>query len=512
MTQMLIKSPNIGIGFDLYAYGIRFDGNPKYAEILLNGGGVGVAEHAIYDRGSLPVTDWSVYEEIIPVQPTGNGQYLMRVDIIKQLSGRETILIESTPGLTGQWLDIWDYSLIQLKDDYKDGIPEAFIIHVSIAEDDGGGNPTGEIFVKRWKIMCYTSDEGYIIFDQFIDTLSTDLIDHTPDTDTVGDGYVAVTGEILIGTGGSSNVNTAPAFYVIDSGLVDHEIAIISDVTRDEEPPPGIPLGVIGRYQDSNNYWKLSLSDGLTSNPLIELIKVIAGTPTVVASKTLTGTGLIPKETPVQTRLSFSGNEIRGAVDLHWPLVEPAEITFTDPTFNTATKCGVFFDGFGIILAELTVIDSTIGYNPIVWNTDPLTSSRTKSAPSEVSVYFYADSDSPPSPPPNPSTLGYFVASVPDGRAIVINEKATPFAPATFLVKYENVSGDTSLVKIGGMLGQSGVWGDLRQALISLLAENIGDSWTAVIDVTVGVNDGTGSPMPGYNVTKRVTLTATATA
>ena len=153
--------------------------------------------------------------------------------------------------------------------------------------------------------------------------------------------------------------------------------------------------------------------------------------------------------------------------------------------------------------------------NPIVYDTIPRLSQSVDDYQGYAVITFYRSWDGLTEAPYH-STVGYY----PVGFDRVVDyvfhtDWVDPwFDPDTFVIKYEEVSGDVSRITFDGATGQAGIWHDpyLDNQFALPGDVNIVSSYTAVIDITVGVDDGTGNPVAGSTVTKRWTLTATTIA
>lgn len=99
-------------------------------------------------------------------------------------------------------------------------------------------------------------------------------------------------------------------------------------------------VGAMLRYVDASNYLLAVIRDTNTANPVMEIVKVIAGTPTVVQSNTLTGIGPISIDVRYECSLSCIGNDISWTITISATDYTVSTTGLTD--HNTATKHGVY--------------------------------------------------------------------------------------------------------------------------------------------------------------------------
>ncbi|HMN14134.1 MAG TPA: hypothetical protein PKD55_17600, partial [Bellilinea sp.] len=103
-----------------------------------------------------------------------------------------------------------------------------------------------------------------IVSDTFTDTSQTALTAHAPDTDSVGSGWVNDSGSVWKVTNANGAYNGATqnnSHIVIDSGQADCKIsgrvlAVGSGSTNQIRD-----VGLVVRWVDASNYWKVSLND-----------------------------------------------------------------------------------------------------------------------------------------------------------------------------------------------------------------------------------------------------------
>jgi hypothetical protein len=481
-------------------------------------------------QGTMPVYAWWFYDQFTTTEHTGINQWWAKADVISQASGRRTIGWDNG-GLAGQWVDLWnDWELI-LTDQHWNGVPEDMIVDVSIAPDTGGGAPdTSQAVTERLRWFAYRGRYDYLVSDEF--GRSGDLDNDTPDIDRRnafeggntgqewhdmyylesdydhGGFSMAITGRIESYVG---SVFT-DALYTIDSTRTDVQIA--ADFKFYYSISESCGGGIVARAIDSANFWLLAVKNPDAANPVLGLYKVTAGTHTLEASLTLAGLGPLASNAYYSMRLTIEGNTFTGEFEMTEASVRttgPLKFSHTDATYNTSTDHGVWAENRGIEVRRWRVYEWPVGFNPIVMSTSPVTSTRTDNGTVYTNVYFYEGSNDPNSYNVsagfwiNDSTLGFFDTI--DMRLVSLNTE-------TFVLKVEAVSGDTGRIVIreyGTTLTGFNTWMDYFRCDISLEAE-IGESLSAVVDVTIGVDDGTGNPMASpAPVTKRITLVAVST-
>ena len=123
---------------------------------------------------------FEVYEEILPVQPTANGQYLFKMDLVTRVSGQEPVWMYNDDNKFGEWLDIWDWGEIELQDNKYNGVREEVVIDISFATDDGVGAPVaGTITTKRWRMMTSAEREYMYKVKDWLSGTGGTLYSHT---------------------------------------------------------------------------------------------------------------------------------------------------------------------------------------------------------------------------------------------------------------------------------------------------------------------------------------------
>jgi hypothetical protein len=532
MTELFIGlfAPPPASGFDFELFDILPESGSSWAYAELNyypsAPGNGGFDRGIA-QGTMPVYAWWFYDQFTVTEHTGNNQWWAKFNIVSRASGNETFAWDNG-GVEGAWVDLWDDWQLIFNDKVWNGIPEDLIIDLSIAPDTGGGAPdTAQATTERIRVLAYRGRFDYLVSDEF--GRSGDLDQDTPDIDrrngfAGGDVWydiyyresdydhggfsMAITGRIESYQG---SVFT-DALYAIDATTTDVQIA--ADFKFFYSVSESCGGGIVGRLQDSANFWLLAVKNPDATDPVLGLYKVVSGTHTLVASYTLTGLGPFGTSDYLSMRLTFEGNDIMGEMETTeagirapWPI----KLTHTDATFNTQTDMGVWAEDRGIEVRRWRTYPWPVGFDPIVMDSSPITSSITDNGTVYTNVYFYEGSNDPGSTHVN---AGYWVNASTLGWFDTIDRRLSSILTNTFLIKVDAVSGDTGSVVVreyGTTPVSFGTWNDVFRMDIALPAE-IGESLSAVVDVTLAVDDGTGSPMVGTNqVTKRITLEATST-
>jgi hypothetical protein len=173
-----------------------------------------------------------------------------------------------------------------------------------------------------------------VISDLFSGSASTALSSHTPDTAPVGSSWGGSDDYELTGSG-SAGVPEAgssfPNLAVIESGIdVSLGCSAMEINCSFDMLDVDAQLGVVFRYQDASNYWILILDS--TAGTIV-LKKIIAGTPTTVASASST---IDIGGSPEALVLWDDGNTIKGGD----PGLLLNAIGQTD--LNSATKVGLY--------------------------------------------------------------------------------------------------------------------------------------------------------------------------
>jgi len=271
------------------------------------------------------------------------GEYVVKWEPVETLEGSALVAIDSTSSADGVWYDLYD-QIIELNDTASESPQTAQhqIIDVTVARDDGAGAPVeGTNRTKRITFYSFRAPDGYLVEDQFTGTNGTALTSHTPNTDTVGGGWANHSGTFQI-QGNNLQANSANSRAVIDSGQ--YNVSITGEVEYGNEassPITSSNLGLIGRAQDSSNYWLLLVDSAATANPVLKLILYTAGVASIKAQKTMTGTGPLGDSLFQAIRLSFSGNDIVGTVTINDPWYVH-EVRYTSSSLNTETHHGIF--------------------------------------------------------------------------------------------------------------------------------------------------------------------------
>lgn len=477
-------------------------------------------------QGTMPVYIWWFFKQFTTTEHTGINQWWAKATVVSQASGRGTIGWDNG-GLAGQWVDLWnDWELI-LTDQHHNGIPEDMIVDVSIAPDNGAGAPdTALATTERLRWFAYRGRYDYLISDEF--ARSADLDQDDPPIDRTG-GFVG--GQVwwdvyyresdydhggLFGYNGYVESYVGSVFtdslYVID--VTETNVQVVADFKFFYSISESCGGGIVGRLQDSANFWLLAIKNPAATDPVLGLYKVVGGTHNLVASYTLTGKGPLGYNKFYSMRLSFDGNDIMGEMEMTEAGVrveEPIKLTHTDATYNTETDMGLWAENRGVEIRRWRSYWWPVGFNPIVMDTNPITSTVVDNGTIYNNLYFYEGSNDPNSYHVN---AGYWINDTTIGWIDTIDMKLSSIGTDEFILKVTAVSGDTGQIEIrefGTVLTGFNTWMDMFRTDIVLPA-GIGESYTAVVDVTLAVDDGTGNPMAnGPQVTKRVTFVSTST-
>lgn len=521
-ASALIGVPSSSDWPSAYSFYTLGDSGGSWAQALLDFFPNTPGFNATYSYGVLPSYEWLVHWRFTEIELTGNLQILVKADIVSTTSGfQEHLTWNDALDLEGQWLDLWDYWELRISDLLWNGVSEEYVVNISMARDDGFGSPeSGTIKVKQFTFMAFRGFESYIIWDEFTDA-GSNLESHTPNTNRTvtsepwldlywneGDetqGYFS----IVNNNAKSANYLTGVALYTVDTEVTD--LSFCTDINY----ASGVTAGVVGRVQDTDNHWRLEVTDSDTADPVLNLVKILAGTPSVVATKTLTGHGPWAPGEWHPMRLEFSGDDIIGAVDIGEEgglTFEPLEVLYNDATFNTETRAGIWASNYDVVFRRMTVVASTPGFDAIVWSTSPFTSTITDAGSIYNNIYFH-ENNSAMGGPPYHSACAYWIDASTIGYKPVIDDKLTTFNTDTFVIKAQAISGDTDGITIreyGTTPTAFDTWMDLyRCDIVHEVDES--ESKSCVIDVIVAVDDGTTNPLAGTEVTKRITFNSTST-
>jgi hypothetical protein len=483
----------------------------------------------MYIQGSNPSYQWDTFELFAGGLDDwdgllGPGEMWVKCDIISHIGVEDTLLWDNG-GAMGVWHDLWDeYELWQDKV-LINGTEEIFECNVSLAVDNGSGAPDlTKVRVKPVTFRSYRGDQEFIIGDHFTDTGGS-LEIHDPDVNRSSvqsqpwvDLYWAegdfTKGNMTISGNQVLTVGTDQTIHVLESDVTNINFATDIDYRASL-----VDAGLVGRVQDTGNHWLLACKNPESVDPMLGLYKVVATVHNLVASVTATGLGPIDGFGDyVGINLIFEGNEITGRMNLSFPTTQdgrsgPLILTHTDATYNTETRCGLWGENAGIYFRGITLFNSVIGFDPIVWGGALFTSSIDEVGTSAyTNIYFYPGPNGPPIPPYD-STCGYWIDKDNIGGKTVFDHRVTFINTNTFAIKYDDVSGDTDHVSIqyGAEGTQAGIWFEAYNLNIAVEAE-IGESWTATINITVAVLDIAGNPVPSSYHSRQVTIHAAAVA
>ena len=483
-----------------------------------------------YNYGSQPSYKWLVYTPFTETELTGSGQLLFKVDIAETISGfQEDIEIDGDLDKLGEWLDIWWWEGVEVWDGIRNGIPESYLLNISIAEDDGAGNPvTNTIQVIPIQMTAYRGYRDYIILDTF--SVNGNLEGHEPDINRTRpyeegpwiDLYWTVEENYEAGWFSKSNGlvryygwdGTPEGICALDIKVTDFSFAIDVDFHETN-------ARILGRLQDIHNYWQLEILDPSTANPVMNLAKVVNNVETIVGTLALTELPplIVFNNETFTMRLEFDGDNITGAFDMTQEggvVMAPLEIHVTDSTFNTKTNIGLRGKG-GAGSAEEAIRYRQMSILPLPIEFDAVTPYGDSTTPQVFSVsdpglfasielYFYEGTNTKTEPPWHSSISVWDSKSDDVYWGDGIHERAgAPVYWDAFVVKWEPVSGDTDQLRWfytaqsdpeDGWRSQPGVWREFCRYSLSLWADP-GESFSATFDVTVAVGNGEGNDYPG---------------
>lgn len=487
-----------------------------------------------YPAGTEPNGEWSFFERFTEIEHTGNDQIWCKVDITSVISGTEsaTNLEWGQGGAIGQWVDLWDNWELEFSHRVVNGVPEIITVDISLAKDNGAGAPDlATTEVRPFTLSAYRGSKDYLIQDTFTGT-NGDLENHSPNIDRRDDGgadatsgwrdlyyeesdfdhgYMAIQNGIEVESRSGSTDDLA--LYVIDAKKTDFQFA----ASVEWDATSGGSGGIAGRVQDTDNFWLLAVKNPDATDPILGLYKVASGVHTLEASVTMTGVGpLTGLNDAYPLRLTFEGNDITGEMgfsdsSVNIAVYDRPVVTLTDSTYNTETDIGIWADGIDTIFQEMSLFEYPPGgFSSIVWDTTPVTSSKTDTGTIYNNCYFYEGSNGQTGHPYH-STMGH--SWDPILYEDVINWRLVSFSTNLFVLKASAVSGDTAGITIreyGTTITAFDTWMDLYRCDI---AHEVGvsESQSAVIDVTIAIDDGTGNPVSGTEVTKRITFNSTST-
>ena len=214
---------------------------------------------------------------------------------------------------------------------------QIYTCDIHVAFDDGMGAPlVGTTVTKPCTFIAWGND-AYVIFDSLTGSNGTNLTAHTPDVQLASPGgWSVLAGGFEIQSNGAE-ATSANSMAVHDTGIADLSWrATVKSFNED--------FALVGRVQDASNYWQLLVEDAGTSDPILKLNEVNAGTPTTRASATMTGTGPLGSTYNVFMHLVFSGNDIvaqLGATHFTLGVDSFFSLSYTSASFNSETRHGI---------------------------------------------------------------------------------------------------------------------------------------------------------------------------
>lgn len=444
------------------------------------------------------------------------NEFLVKWEMVQIVSGSGYVQIEDAADKAGVWYDLYD-QIIDQNDTTNDGIAEHCIIDVTIAKNDGNDNPVeGTQRTKRVTFYAYRGDSPYVVEDQFNGTNGTAITSHNPDTDEVGTGWVVHAGGFEI-QGNDLEGNSTNNRAVIDSGTNNCAItAVVEYGDNSVSPMTTANLGLIGRAQDASNYWFLVVENAASENPVLSLYLYTAGSPSLKAQRVMTGEGPLGDDLFQAIRLAFNDTSIVGTVTVNSYLAV-YEVRYTSSSLQEETLHGIYAAADSVPDNFQRFYITRIGTQPpdprILWSEIPISSVTTF----EGSFKYEGISFLPTNfiGPAGTSDCYYQVDDVTENSVSVIG--LTSFSPnvvptGEFIVSYEIVDSN-STVYANYSPGSEGTWYELVNLTLTVYDDTAnGVANYAVIDVTVATNNGSGAPIPGTSVTKRVSISLSRTA
>ena len=269
------------------------------------------------------------------------GEFVVSYSVVSVISGSEVIDVNYATGTEGQWYDLFECNIaINANPVASPNEAQHQIIDVTVATDDGaGGAVAGTEVTKRVTIISYQGADEYIAFDNFVGSSSPEvaLADHTMDVEPAS-GWVNTSNPlVLTGSGSARAGSTSECQGLFDAGISD--AAFYTQIGS----PQSADLGVIFRAQDASNYWIFKATDTGTSNPVVSIIEVNAGTPTTRATHTLTGLG--PASGLSEWQVVCNGNDILCRVELSLAYGGLPTLTYSSSSMATATLFGIMISG-----------------------------------------------------------------------------------------------------------------------------------------------------------------------
>lgn len=128
------------------------------------------------------------------------------------------------------------------------------------------------------------------VADFFNTGSNTNIENHTPDTDTVGGGWSLATGSagsvVVAASISSATINNTNGFAIIDAGGSGN-VELVSNM---ETSGSNGNAYLVFRYSDSSNYLRAGLIHTGSGTRTLILEKVDAGTPSTLASQSVSST------------------------------------------------------------------------------------------------------------------------------------------------------------------------------------------------------------------------------
>ena len=332
----------------------------RFRTASTDGLGVSVARYTYvyFPNGN----EWLEFEGIIGADYVA-GEYLIKYEVVTLVEGNGNIEVNGAPGVAGTWYDAYGRNFT-IYDVASPSTKEHIILDFTLARDAGDGTPViNTQKTKQVTFIAYKGAYGYVVEDLFLGINGTDLTAHTPNTDTIGGGWINHEGVMEIQANravATASSPTADTRCVIDAGTADCCIMaeygnLGSGGTEDPQD-----FGLIGRAQDASNYWSLMVTGANTANPVLELAKIVAGVRTVMNSVTMTGEGPFGAISDRPIRLMCDGNNLYGYTKNEHSL-NRYEVAYESTIFNTETVFGLHSTGTATTWDEVHITTAEIG-------------------------------------------------------------------------------------------------------------------------------------------------------
>ena len=297
------------------------------------------------------------------VTPFSPGEYLCKWEKVTLFAGDwSNFTMEWISGNDGQWMDLYRRSFNAEADNSPYSGLQHMSVRIYVATDDGFGVPVpGSETYKVITFYAHGRVASRIVLDIFTGTNGTLLPAHTPNTDTVGGGWINITGGLELQSSEARGNTAGENFDILDSGQTDVEVrANINFLNTTDNASTHTRFNAAG-----TNGWEAEV-DVQGTHPILKLWQVDASVRTLRDSLTLTDqmSNLIgPNET--QLLLSTDGNLIYAEFFVGGQVSNLIryDVEYTSGTYNTQTHIGFRLDGTTHECEDIEVVDIEAG-NP----------------------------------------------------------------------------------------------------------------------------------------------------